>query len=136
MAAALSVSKFTDGLTRAYPPVGAAVSLTVGMGLGNVLKGLTNKFGVDPLISGGLVAFGIARFGGGILGHDTANLWAAGILAQTINDRMNVSGMVSNAFAGLAGGRIVTASPPRFVTGTQTTTARVGDTVSHANPGV
>ena len=98
-------------------PVGRAALLSVGMGAGDVLKALARQVGVPPLVGGLAVAWAVVNvdFIRKNLGSEVAQLWALGILADTINDQVNLTRMTTDFLAGLFGVRVASASPPRVV---------------------
>ena len=98
-------------------PVGRAALLSVGMGAGDVLKALARQVGVPPLVGGLAVAWAVVNvdFIKKNLGSEVAQLWALGILADTINDQINLTKMTTDFLGGLFGVQVVSNSPPQVV---------------------
>lgn len=109
--------QLTEQLTKfeaLNTPVGKAVMLTVGIGVGDVVKASLRQVNVPPLWGGLLLAWGLLNVKqvSQMLGPETAEIVAAGILADTINDEFKIQEQTSNLLAGLFGRRVVSQSPP------------------------
>ena len=123
MAARAGVAQFTEQVADfriANIPVGAAVTMTVGMGIGDTLKGFMARW-VPPMWSGLILAAVLPniKFLKDILGDRTVELMSLGILADTVNDQFALQQKTSNLLAGFIkpGATVVSASPPRIVQG-------------------
>lgn len=98
-------------------PIGKALALSAGMGVGDVLKAVVRQWGVPPLATGLVAAWALVniKMVRDLLGPATSELVAAGILADTINDQFRIQENTSNLLAGLFGSRVVSQSPPRLL---------------------
>ena len=95
-------------------PIGKAVALTVGMGLGDVVKAVVRQWNIPPLWTGIGLAWALlnVRQIKSLLGPETTEIVAAGILADTINDEFRIQEQTANLLAGFFGQRVVSNSPP------------------------
>jgi len=109
MAQAMSIAGVGSQLNRfdiSNIPVGKALILSGGMGVVDGLKGLLERF-IPPLWTGAALGIGIMvvpqvkQF----LGVPMAELLSAGLIADAINDQVDLRGRVRGWLDGLLGGQ-------------------------------
>jgi len=100
-------------------PVGQAAVLSVGMGVGDVIKAVAAQFapangGMSQMFAGLATAWALnnLKMVRDLIGADLARLVSLAIVADTINDQVNLQANTANFIAGLTGGRVVSQSPP------------------------
>jgi len=117
-------------------PVGKAITLSAAMGIGDVIKALVARFSggkVPPIATGALLAWAMVNQKGlkNMLGADIAELSALAILADTLDDQVNVRQRTSDFLSRFFGGQTISKSPPVWHpatnSGAMPTAARSGD---------
>ena len=146
MASALApVIKPISTFQVAKVPVGKALVLSAGMGFGDVLKALVARFapagiagspGMAQLLTGFAAAWALSntKFVRNILGPELSDLVGLAIMADTIDDQVNVRQTVTNFLAQLTGGTVVSRSPSVWSRGATSHNALNGPRVG-ANQG-
>ena len=96
-------------------PVGPAVIYAGSIGVGDFVKGTVHGLSggrVPQWASGLLLVWALnTRQGKSLVGSDVAEIASVAILADTINDQMDIQGKVSNFFGSLVGRSITSRSP-------------------------